>query len=152
MSTDSANTPTELFHNLIRRVKESGSVEGVRFINAMGDQPAEKPITGYLAICEIVKAQYERVFFGSGKSDKSARYALKHRLKCGVKLMGKKHSSAAALQAKLDEITEELIKCDTEGYIVETEAGYAKYDKDSEGIFKELYVYLEVYGVYGEEV
>ncbi len=148
MSTDTAYTPTACFHNLIRRVKESGELEGVRFIKAMGEQPAERPISGYLAVCEIIKAEYENIFYVNAQND---AHGMKHRLKCGIKLMGKKHSSAYDLQIKLNELLEALIKQDSEGYVVKTEFQYAKYDKDSLAIFQQLYVYLEVYGIYQEE-
>ncbi len=145
MSIDTITNPTDCFHNLIKRVKESGAVQGVRFIKAMGEQPAEKPVKGYIAVCEVVKAQYESTLFQSGNP---REFALKHRLKCGLKLMGKKHSSAYDLQKKLDGIIEAVIKADKEGYVVETETRYARYDKDSEAIFQQLYIFLEVYAMY----
>lgn len=149
MSIDAVKTPTDCFHNLIRRIKENGDVEGVRFIKAMGEHPAEKPVKGYLAVCEIVKSQYEDVSLAGSQGGEAI---VKHRLKCGVKLMGKKHSSAYDLQKKTDEIIEALWTRDLEGYVVETETRYARYDKDSEAIFQQSYVFIEVCGIYPREV
>ncbi len=139
---------TDVFHELIKRVKDSGQVENVRFIKAMGEQPAEKPIKGYVAVCEIVKSQYEDFSLSSGQK---GDYSVKHKLKCGINLLGKKHSSAYDLQKKLDEIMEALRKQDSEGYLVETETRYARYNKEAEAISQQLYVFLEIFGVYSKE-
>lgn len=141
-------TVSEVFHTLVKRVKTNKRFSHVRFLKTSGNRNAEKPVTGYLALCGVREIRWQECFlYESKRGDTIGKYSLVGE----VLAVGKKRSSMYELQRLCDDLAEAFAMADKEGFVVSCQVDGGYFDQDMDALCQRVAVNMEIYAKKGEE-
>ena len=103
---------------LVRSVKQKGTFENIRFINAYNLQPAEKPVEGFLAVLETGE--------------------IGDVIKLNTRLIGGSDISGSQLGYTAVELAAALKEADTDTYIDSIVLSETKYDKNITAFYRDI--------------